>query len=129
MIRSTRQEVLPYPVEKVWDIVVSLEGYAWRSDITNIEVIDDNTFVEYTKQGFPTTFVIVDKTPYTRYAFSIDNANMQGMWEGLFSFENGQTTITFTEEVEVKKKWMKPLAKGFLKKQQKQYMEDLKKAL
>lgn len=37
--------------------------------------------------------------------------------------------VTFTEEVEVRKLWMRPFVKLYLKRQEKQHLTDLKKAL
>lgn len=54
---------------------------------------------------------------------------MKGHWIGVFSEENGKTEIDFTEDVIAKKMMMKPFVKSFLKKQQEQYITDLKKAL
>ena len=38
--------VLPAPVQSVWEIVTSLENYAWRSDVKRIEIIGEKQFVE-----------------------------------------------------------------------------------
>lgn len=91
-------------VKKVWEIVTSLENYSWRSVITAFE-------------------------PCKRYEFDMENNNMRGHWTGIFLYENGVTTIDFTENVEAKKIFMKPFVKGYLRKQQAAYIEDLRKAL
>lgn len=116
-------------VEKVWNIVTSLTDYAWRSDLSKIEVVDENQFIEYTSEGYATTFTITLTETYKRWEFDIENANMKGHWTGVFSEISGQAEIDFTEEVEAKKMIMKPFVKGYLKKQQKQYIADLKKAV
>lgn len=54
---------------------------------------------------------------------------MKGHWVGIFSYQNGKTTIDFTEDVAAKKIFMKPFVKSYLKKQQSAYVLDLKKAL
>lgn len=54
---------------------------------------------------------------------------MTGHWTGVFTHKDGQTEIEFTENVTAKKLFMKPFVKGFLKKQQEQYLNDLKTAL
>lgn len=59
----------------------------------------------------------------------MDNSNMKGHWIGVFSEDNNQTIIEFTEIVDAKKLIMKPLVKTYLKKQQKQYIEYLQKAV
>lgn len=55
--------------------------------------------------------------------------NIYGHWTGIFTQSGGKTTIEFTENVTAKKFFMKPFVKSFLKKQQTQFVEDLKKAL
>lgn len=117
-------------VKKVWEIVTSLEEYSWRSDLDRIEVSGQGKeFIEFTKDGYSTRFVITAFEPYKRYEFDMENDNMKGHWTGIFSYENGVTMIDFTENVEAKKLIMKPFVKGYLKKQQTAYIEDLRKAL
>ncbi len=117
-------------IERVWEIVTSLTDYSWRSDLEKIEIIDETRFIEYSKDGFATTFTVTAKEPYRRWEFDLDNKNISGHWVGIFkSSGDKQTTIEFTENVSAKKFFMKPLLKGFLKKQQARYAEDLKRAL
>lgn len=59
----------------------------------------------------------------------MENGNMKGHWIGIFKEENGMTEVDFTEDVKVKKFFMRPFVKSFLKKQQELYVSDLKKAL
>lgn len=116
-------------VQVVWNIVTSLENYQWRNDLDKIEIINDKQFVEYTKDGFATTFTVTDFQPCKRWEFDLENSNMTGHWTGVFSEKDGQAEIDFTEEVTAKKLIMKPLVKAFLKKQQELYIADLRKAL
>lgn len=127
---SNIKVVLPHPVEKVWETVTALENCKWRSDLRNIEVVEaDKKFVEYTKDGFATTFTITCFEPCRRYEFDMENSNMKGHWTGIFTSDGQNTTIDFTEEVTAKKVWMKPFVKGYLKQQQSTYVRDLKIAL
>lgn len=116
-------------VKKVWDIVTSLENYAWRSDLSKIDIVDEKKFVEYTKEGYPTTFTITATEPLKRWEFDMENDNIKGHWVGVFTQKDGLTEIDFTEDVTAKKWIMKPFVKSFLKKQQSQYISDLQKAL
>ena len=117
-------------IEKVWDVVTSCKEYAWRSDLSKIEVVEaGKKFIEYTKEGYPTEFTITVFEPCKRYEFDMNNGNMQGHWCGVFSEENGIVTIDFTEEVYAKKLVMKPFVGMYLKKQQAAYLADLKKVL
>lgn len=116
-------------VQKVWDIVTSLTDYDWRSDLGKIEVVNEKQFIEYTPEGYSTTFTITLTEPYKRWEFDMENDNMKGHWTGIFSEMNGATEIDFTEDVEAKKRIMKPFVKGYLKKQQAKYITDLQKAV
>ncbi len=116
-------------IQKVWETVTSLEKYEWRSDLSKIERIDEKQFVEYTKEGYPTAFTTIVMKPYERWEFVMENDNMKGHWIGIFTEQDGKTEIDFTEKVTAKKWFMKPFVKAFLKKQQAQYVSDLKKAL
>lgn len=116
-------------IKKVWEIVTSLDNYNWRSDLGKIEILNDKQFVEYTKDGFATNFTITVKEFCKRYEFDMENDNMKGRWTGLFIQNGSQTEIEFTEDVIAKKLIMKPFVKTYLKKQQSQYISDLKKAL
>ena len=53
-------------VQKVWEIVTSLENYGWRSDLSRIEILNEKQFVEYTKAGYPTNFTVTFMEPYTK---------------------------------------------------------------
>lgn len=130
MASVTKIETLPYDAKKIWDIVTSLHDYSWRSDVSKIDIIlDSKQFVEYTHDGFSTTFTMTVFKPYQRYEFDMENENMIGHWTGEFIDEGNQTTLCFTEDVTAKKALMKPFVKSYLKKQQNTYFHDLKKAL
>ena len=129
MAISNIKAVFQSNLQAVWDTVTSLENYQWRSDLRRIEVVNEKQFIEYTKDGYATTFTITVTEPYERWEFDMENSNMVGHWTGVFKGRGGQTEIEFTEDVTAKKLIMKPLVKGYLKKQQKQYVSDLRKAL
>ena len=129
MAVSTIKAMFPCNVGKVWETVTSLENYTWRSDLSKIEVLSEKQFVEYTKEGYATNFLVTAAEPCNRWEFDMENDNMKGHWTGIFMQKGGQTEIEFTETVAAKKLVMKPFVKAYLKKQQAQYVSDLKKAL
>ena len=116
-------------IQTVWETVTSLEHYAWRSDLSKIEVLSETEFIEYTKEGYATTFTTTVFEPYKRWEFDLETGNMQGHWCGVFCPKGAQTEIDFTETVTAKKLFIRPFVKTFLKKQQAQYIADLRKAL
>lgn len=129
MAVSNIKGVFQADIQKVWDIVTSLQNYSWRSDLSKIEVINEKQFIEYTKDGYATTFTVTANEPCKRWEFDMENSNMKGHWIGIFMAKNAETEIDFTEDVTAKKVIMKPFVKGYLKKQQEQYVSDLQKAL
>lgn len=129
MATSRIKAVFERDIQTVWEVVTSLEQYAWRSDLSRIEIIKENQFIEYTKEGYATTFSVTVKEPYRRWEFDMENSNMKGHWTGIFTQKDGATEILFIEEVIAKKIVLKPFVKSYLKKQQALYLSDLKKAL
>lgn len=129
MAISNMKATFQCDIQKIWNIVTSLDNYSWRSDLDRIEVIDENRFVEYSKEGYATTFTITNTEPCRRWEFDMNNDNMSGHWIGIFSYENGITTIDFTENVTAKKLVMKPFVKSYLNKQQSVYAADLERAV
>lgn len=129
MASSTMKVTFPFSIEKVWNIVTNLDDCSWRSDLSKIEVLSEKKFVEYTKEGYATTFTITAEEPCKRWEFDMENTNMSGHWIGLFYQKGEETTIDFTESVSAKKFFMKPFVGMYLKKQQASYVSDLEKAL
>ena len=117
MITSNIKAVILGGLQQVWELILDIENYAtWRSDLSKTEVISDTQFIEYTKDGYPTTFTVT-------------LGNMKGHWIGVFTDKGNETEIDFTERVEVKKWFMKPFVKSYLKSQQAQFVADISKAL
>ncbi len=130
MATSNTKANIPCELHQVWDLVLDIENYAaWRSDLSKTEVISDKQFIEYTKDGYPTTFTVTLVEPYRRWEFDMENSNMKGHWIGIFTAKADETEIDFTECVEAKKLLMKPFVKSYLKKQQAQFVADIIKEI
>ena len=128
MAVSNIKALIPGELHKVWELVLDIENYAdWRSDLSKTEVISDKQFIEYTKDGYPTTFTVTVIEPYKQWEFDMENSNMKGHWIGAFTDKGNETEIDFTECVEAKKWLMKPFVKSYLRKQQAQFVEDIMK--
>ena len=128
METSNIKALIPSELRQVWGFVLDIENYAaWRSDLSKTEVINDKQFIEYTKDGYPTTFTVTLVEPYRRWEFDMENSNMKGHWTGIFTVKGDETEIDFTEQVEAKKLLMKPFVKSYLKKQQIQFVADIMK--
>lgn len=130
MTTSHIKAIIQSDIYKVWEIISEINNYSiWRSDLSKTEAVNEKQFIEYTKDGYPTTFTITVAEPYKCWEFDMENSNMKGHWTGIFTSRGTETEIDFTEQVTAKKFFMKPFVKPFLKKQQAQFVMDLKKAL
>lgn len=127
MAVSNIKATFPGDIRKVWEIVTDVNNYTWRSDLDRTEILSEKQFVEYTREGYATTFTITLTEPYKRWEFDMENGNMRGHWKGIFTRRGNDTEIDFTEDVTAKKIFMKPFVKAFLKKQQAQFIADLEK--
>lgn len=128
MAISNIKAVIPGELRKVWELILDIENYGvWRSDLSKTEIISDKQFVEYTKDGYPTTFTVTAVDPYRRWEFDMENSNMKGHWIGIFADKSNGTEIDFTECVEAKKWLMKPFVKSYLRKQQERFVADIMK--
>ena len=117
-------------IHKVRETVLAVNKYnQWRSDLSKTEVINEDQFIEYTKNGYPTIFTITLVESHKRWEFDMENSNMKGHWVGIFTSIEDKTEIDFTEQVTAKKFYMKPFVKSYLKKQQTQFVMDLKRIL
>ncbi len=105
MAVSNINAIINKDIHKVWDIVFAVEKYSeWRSDLSKTEIINEKQFIEYTKDGYATTFSITTIEPYKRWEFDMENSNMSGHWIGVFTAKGNETQIDFTENV-TPKKW------------------------
>jgi len=130
MIKSNIKKEFNCDIEKLWNIITDNKKYSWRSDLSKIEIVDDNHFIEYSKNNYPTNFTITKKENLQEYRFDMENTNIKGKWTGIFKrLENGNILLDFTEEIEANNFIIKLLAKYYLKSQQKRYMRDLEKEL
>lgn len=128
--KAVIQAVLHSSIQNVWAIITDNQHYAWRSDLSKIDVTPDGQrFTEYTKNGFPTVFTITCKDPPKRYEFDIQNRNLHGHWVGTLQESKQGTLLTMSEEVSVANPIINLFAAAYLKKQQAQYIADLRKVL
>ena len=129
MATSKGKVHFPCPVERVWQTVTDLAHTGWRSDLARVEVLDETHFVEYTKSGYATHFTIMACEPPRLWAFTMENGNMSGSWEGIFETAEDGTRLHCTETVNAKRWWMRPFVPGYLRRQQRLYLDDLRREL
>ena len=130
MAISNISAIINEEIHKVWDVVITVDKYSmWRSDLSRTEIVNEKQFIEYTKDGYATTFSTTAVELYKCWEFDMENSNMTGHWTGIFTAKGNETQIDFTENVIPKKWFMKPFVKFYLQKQQRQFVLDLKKAV
>lgn len=120
---------IPCPVERVWQTVTDLAHTDWRSDLARVEVLDEIHFTEHTKSGYATNFTVTACEPFRLWSFAMDSGNISGSWEGVFQAAEGGTRLHCTETVAAKRWWMRPFVPGYLKRQQRRYLSDLRRKL
>ena len=64
-----------------------------------------------------------------RVQVTMENGSMSGTWVGIFETAEGGARLTCIETVNAKHWWMRPLVPGYLKRQQKRYLDDLRREL
>ncbi len=130
MAKTNIKSIIQSDIDNVWETVLAVNNYnKWRSDVSKTEIINEKKFIEYTKDGYSTTFTVTFIKPLNRWEFDMENSNMKGHWIGIFTSKDDKTEIDFTEQVTAKKFFMKPFVKSYLKKHQTQFVMDLKKIL
>lgn len=129
MAVSNLKATLICPIEIVWDTVTNLNDYSWRSDLKDVRIIDEHSFIEITKDGIETYFKITECIKYQSWIFEIENKNIKGTWVGKFYADGDKTILDFTENIVSKKSILKPFISLYLKRQQKIYFRDLKAKL
>lgn len=130
MTVSNLKSVLPCDVHKAWSVVTTASEYPrWRTDLSRVQILGPEAFLEYTANGYVTKFTIIRAKPGQLWELEMDNTNLHGRWVGRFRQRGLATVVDFTEYVSVKKVWMKPFVKGYLKKQQAQFITDLRRAI
>ena len=117
------------PVETLWRTVTDLEHTGWRSDLARVEILDESRFVEHTRNGYATCFTVTAREAPRFWAFTMENGNMSGAWEGHFVETANGSRLACSETVTAKRWWMRPFVPGYLKRQQALYLEDLRRAL
>lgn len=130
MAESNIKDIINSDIHKVWQVVSDVDKYSsWRSDLSKTETINEKQFIEYDKTGYATKFTVTVVEPCKRWEFDMENSNMKGHWTGIFTSKGNETEIAFTENVTPKKWFIKPFVKSYLKRQQTQFIRDLKNAL
>lgn len=117
------------PIKKVWATITDLSDFEWRSDLLDIEIVNEDTFIEHAKDGLKTRFRVVKKQPLKLLELEVENEKFKGLVTGRFFRHGSDTTLDFTETASAKKNYLKLLVNPYLLERQRQYFIDLKKKL
>ena len=135
MTTSNVKAMIQCDIQKDWEAVLAIERYhTWRSDVSEIEIIDEKKFIEHTKNGYSTTITVTSAEPCRRWELDVENSNTKGHWTIVFTPKGNETEIDFTACVTAKQLSTRPIGKNvfeqtYLKKTQTQFITDLKKYL
>lgn len=114
-------------VEKVFETVTNMSDCSWRSDLSKVEKISDNEYIEYDRKGRNTKIKITDYHKNIQLEYNVQNDNYQGHWCGQFApLKNGGCRLYLLFYFEPRSflgKFMN------VDKFEERYIEDLKKEL
>ena len=129
MTRIHKKTFFQTDLDILWDIITNNHDYSWRSQIKEIKIINDRKFIEIDNNGIETTFIVITMDKNKKYEIDFENDNVKGHWVGLFHLTTQGAELDMVEDVEAKKRYMKPFIANFLKKQRTQYIEDIRRAV
>lgn len=129
MIVVEKKVLINSSPKEIYEIITNNEFYLWRSDLSEVKIIDNKNFIEYTNKKFPTFFSIIKKTKNKKYEACMNNNNLEGKFIVELKQVENKTELIIREEVEIIDNKKKMLGKLFLKKMQKKYIDDLIKEL
>lgn len=128
---SEQEKILKYALCDVWNIIVSQDS-KWRSDLSDIEIIDASNWVEIDTYGNRTSFTIDRIEEFKQYDFHMENKRFSGEWYSTYEEdEQGNTKIYMKEVIHIKNPFMYLISLLFwdLSKIQITYLHDLEIAL
>jgi len=131
---ETRSSEFDVPPQLVYSVITNNGDYAYRSDLKEIVILENNgdieVWEEIAKNGNIIRFKTAIKEPFSRYEFDIIKANgFTGHWIGILEeTPTGGTLFTATEIVRIKNPVVKVLSYLFfdIGKFMETYQEDLK---
>lgn len=130
MARVCEKVILSADIERVWELLTSYDKYPlWRSDLKMVDVVGDKYFMETSTDNKRLMFYIIKSEPCSLLTIDFKNDILFGSWTGRLCKENEKTVLDITEELYTKKLLLRPFIKGYLKKQQAVFIEDMKRAL
>lgn len=130
MKRAEKSVVFGSSIDKVWKLTTDPKSHLWRNDLKECRP-EKGGFTEYAQNGISTEYTVALCIPHERYELELKNRNVSGHRTAVLQKENGRTRLTVRTEVKpcTKNPLSHILTGHRLRKQQKQYFRDLRKAL
>lgn len=119
--------------EKVFKVITNNADYAYRSDVREIVIQQDEdgkeVWDEISKSGAVIRFKTIRKEPYSLYEFEMTGNGFTGVWTGKLSETGtGGTLYTSTETIRIRNPFMRILSYLFfnIDKFMQTYQNDLR---
>lgn len=117
-------------IERVWEVLTSVDQFkTWRSDLKEVDILDEKRYVESTKDGYVTSFTVLKSEPCERLILDTENENLKGQWIIRLSKCKYGTELSLQETANAHKIYMQMFARTYIRSRQLAYIEDLKKIL
>lgn len=113
-------------LQKVWDTVIGVNKYGWRSNVLRIVVLNDSCFEEYDTEELITRFEITDYEKNASLDLEFENAEWFGHCTMLFEEEDDYTILEVILEARSRKLTLAPILKKTMEKRMEQYLADLR---
>ena len=127
MPKVTVRAEISCPVERVWRLVTDLNGWDWRSDLSDLRSSRDGMhFCEYEWDGERVCFEIEAFAPCYWFACTMAGHGSTGRWEMFFTRSGAQTKLEILAELQRRDFLTDLRALVWLRRRMKQYMEDLR---
>ncbi|WP_289688017.1 MULTISPECIES: hypothetical protein [Helicobacter] len=84
MTKSHINQIINHYIKDVFNRVADFQNYHWRSDIMNIEILDNTHFIEYSKSGHKTFFEITLLENCKMIQLYLENKNIKRYFIGNF---------------------------------------------
>lgn len=72
-------------VAAVFKVITNLKDWSWRSDLTRVEQIGDNRFIEYDRKQRETKIFVTDLRENIQFDYDVENNSYRGHWSGQFA--------------------------------------------
>lgn len=114
---------------KLWNIIAN-NNEKFKSNVIRTDIIDENNFIEYTRENIITKVEVIEKILHRKYMANIENQIVKGYFViNLIENSPNKTKVIFEIDVKAKNIFLKLGLKKKIIKGQINYFKDLAKKL